>query len=96
MIDNHNMNRFLLVAGNDPRRLRVAAACLYSISQPISVWAGTEMGMSQQLDSTNRDLNYIRHATAWDNMDTETVAWFRQLGTLRTACFRFGVVIEPR
>lgn len=85
MIDNHNMNRFLLVAGNDPRRLRVAAACLYSISQPISVWAGTEMGMSQQLDSTNRDLNYIRHATAWDNMDTETVAWFRQLGTLRTA-----------
>lgn len=85
MIDNHNMNRFLLVAGNDQRRLRLAAACQYSMSQPLSVWAGTEMGMSQQRDSADSDLNDIRHATAWDAMNEETVAWFRKLGALRAA-----------
>jgi glycosidase len=83
MIDNQNMNRFLLVAGNDQRRLCVAAACQYSISQPISVWAGTEMGMTQAFDITGKDLNYIRYATAWDDMNEETVAWFRKLGALR-------------
>ncbi|MCC7207495.1 MAG: DUF3459 domain-containing protein [Anaerolineae bacterium] len=83
MVDNQNMNRLLFVAGNDQRRLRVAAACLYSISRPLSVWAGTEMGMSQTVDSAHTDLNYIREATAWDAMNADTVAWFRRLGALR-------------
>lgn len=85
MIDNHNMNRFLFVAGNDQRKLRLAAACQYSMSQPLSVWAGTEMGMSQRRDSAHSDLNDIRHATAWDAMNEDTVAWFRKLGALRAA-----------
>lgn len=82
MLDNQNMDRFLLVAGNDSRRLRLAAACLYSMSQPISVWAGTEMGMSQRESAVN-DLNHVRDATAWGAMDKETVAHFRVLGRLR-------------
>jgi glycosidase len=84
MIDNQNMDRFLLVAGNDQRRLRVAATCQYSISQPISVWAGTEMGMSQRRSAAT-DLNHVRDATAWDDMDEQTVAHFRALGALRAA-----------
>ena len=29
------------------------------------------------------DLNYIREATAWDDIDQETLTWFRKLGALR-------------
>lgn len=82
MLDNQNMDRFLLVAGGDRRRLHVAAACLYSMSRPLSVWAGTEMGMSQRRSATT-DLNHVRDATAWEDIDEETLAVFRRLGELR-------------
>lgn len=82
MLDNQNMDRFLLVAGNDQRKLRVAAACQYTMSQPISVWAGTEMGMSQRV-SASENLNFVRDVTAWDDIDEETSTWFRSLAELR-------------
>lgn len=84
MLDNQNMDRFLLVAGGDQRRLRVAAACQYSMSRPLSVWAGTEMGMSQRQSATT-NLNHVRDATAWEAMDEGTVEAFRRLGELRAA-----------
>lgn len=83
MIDNQNMDRFLSLAGNHRGRLRVAAACQYTLSQPLSVWAGTEMGMTQDV-SAGGDLNNIRHATAWgDEQDKSIVDWFRRLGAIR-------------
>lgn len=85
MLDNQNMDRFVLVADGDQRRLRVAAACQYTLSQPLSVWAGTERGMSQQLASATGGLDNVRDATAWDGGDAETMRWFARLGALRTA-----------
>lgn len=82
MLDNQNMDRFVLLAGGDRRRLRVAAACQYTLSQPVSVWAGTELGMGQRRSAAT-DLNNVRDATAWQDQDGETLAWFARLGALR-------------
>lgn len=82
MLDNQNMDRFLLVADGDQRKLRLAAACQYSMSRPLSVWAGTEMGMGQR-DPATHDLNSVRDVTAWDAQDARTTAMFRRLGALR-------------
>lgn len=83
MIDNQNMDRFLFVSNNDTRRLKIASACLYSMSRPISIWAGTEMGMTQKASAAKSDLNASRNATTWDNVDTEVLNWFKKLGKIR-------------
>lgn len=85
MIDNQNMDRFLVVAQGDQRRLRLAAACLYATSQPISMWAGTEMGMSQRKTIAEGNLNMVRDATAWNAVNGETQSYFRHLGELRAS-----------
>lgn len=91
MIDNQNMDRFLVVAKGDQRRLRLAAACLYSTSRPISVWAGTEMGMGQRQTVAEWNLHAVRDVTAWDSANLETQQWFRRLGELRAAHRALGL-----
>ncbi|MDI7278077.1 MAG: alpha-amylase family glycosyl hydrolase, partial [Anaerolineae bacterium] len=63
-IDNHDMNRFLFAAGGDRRRLRLAAACQFTLSQPPIVLYGTEVGLSQRADCRG-DLDVIREPMLW-------------------------------
>lgn len=82
-VDNHNMNRFLWMAGGDVRRLKVAAACQYSLSQPPSVYAGTEVGLSQERDCSET-LHPSRPAMVWDDrQDQGVLDWYRRLGRAR-------------
>ena len=84
-IDNQNMSRFLWVARGDARRLRLASACLYSLSQPVSVYSGTEVGLSQ-LTGCEESLHPSRLAMPWgEAQDQELLAWFRRLGQARHA-----------
>lgn len=52
-LDNHDMNRFLWVAGGELRRLKLAALCQFTLPHPPIVYYGTEVGLSQW-----RDLEY--------------------------------------
>ena len=47
-LDNHDMNRFLIAAGGDIRRLRLAAMVQFMLPGPPIVYYGTEVGLSQQ------------------------------------------------
>jgi len=49
-LDNHDMNRFLWAAGNDQRRLKLAALLQFSLSGPPVIYYGTEVGLSQKRD----------------------------------------------
>lgn len=49
-LDNHDMNRFLWAAGNDKRRLKLAALLQFCLPGAPVVYYGTEVGLSQQRD----------------------------------------------
>jgi len=46
-IDNHDMNRFLWMVGNDKDRLRLAAGLLFALGGSPVIYYGTEVGLSQ-------------------------------------------------
>lgn len=47
-LDNHDMNRFLIAAEGDRRRLQVAAMVQFLLPGPPIVYYGTEVGLSQE------------------------------------------------
>ena len=47
-LDNHDMNRFLIVAEGDLRRLKVAALTQFLLPGPPIIYYGTEIGLSQK------------------------------------------------
>jgi cyclomaltodextrinase / maltogenic alpha-amylase / neopullulanase len=49
-LDNHDMNRFLWVAHNDIRKLKLAALCQFTLIGPPVIYYGTEVGLSQHRD----------------------------------------------
>lgn len=84
-IDNHDMNRFLFIAGGDKRRLRLAAACQFTLSQPPIVLYGTEVGLSQKTDC-RADLDVVREPMLWgEAQDRSLLDYYRRLCALRHA-----------
>jgi cyclomaltodextrinase / maltogenic alpha-amylase / neopullulanase len=49
-LDNHDMNRFLWVAGGDLRKLKLAALCQFTLTGAPVIYYGTEVGLSQHND----------------------------------------------
>jgi cyclomaltodextrinase len=49
-LDNHDMNRFLFLAGGDVERLKLAALCLFTLPPTPVIYYGTEIGLSQAHD----------------------------------------------
>ncbi len=47
-LDNHDMDRFLFQVGNQKKRLCNAAQFQFSLPQPVIIYYGTEIGMTQQ------------------------------------------------
>lgn len=82
-LDNHDMNRFLWVAGNDKRRLELAALCQFTLEGPPVVYYGTEVGMSQVRDVRETSDREARLPMAWDAVDDSLVALYRDLIALR-------------
>jgi glycosidase len=100
-LDNHDMNRFLWVAGNDKRRLELAAFCQFTLEGPPVVYYGTEAGMSQLRDVRETSDREARSPMAWDDVDDSLVALYRDLSALRRRggdvwrAGREAVVVEP-
>jgi len=50
-LDNHDMNRFLFVAGDRVELLKLAALCQFTLEPVPAIYYGTEVGMSQRVDA---------------------------------------------
>jgi len=87
-LDNHDMNRFLWIAGGDVRRLKLAALCQFTLPHPPIIYYGTEVGVSQR-----RDVRYAdgsghpeesRLPMSWGiDQDRDLLAFYRDLVRLR-------------
>jgi glycosidase len=82
-LDNHDMNRFLWVAGNDKQRLRLAAGLLFAFGDAPILYYGTEVGLSQPR-SKGPWREEARHPMLWgEAQDQALLAYFKQLIALR-------------
>ena len=86
-LDNHDMDRFLLVAGNDPRKLKLAALCQFTLAGPPIVYNGTEVGVHQERlihEPDSQGMEECRQPMLWgEAQDTDLRAYFRRLLHLR-------------
>lgn len=85
-LDNHDMNRFLYECNNDKEKLKQAARIQYSINQPIIIYYGTEVGMTQDksidFSTPNSDLQ-ARQTMEWEEQDKELLDFYRELNKKR-------------
>lgn len=89
ILDNHDMNRFLFLAGDDTRRLKLGALVLYSLSgNPINYY-GTESGVTQELPTHHDNRGFFEEARQpmrWEaDADQDLADYFRRLLALRRA-----------
>jgi glycosidase len=78
-LDNHDMNRFLWVVGNDKDKLRLAATLLFGLGGSPILYYGTEVGLSQpRAKGPHRE--EARHPMLWGQaQDRDLLAFFRRL-----------------
>lgn len=89
-LDNHDMNRFLWMAGGDKRRLKLAALCQFSLPSVPIIYYGTEAGIEQSGDvrgpSGNAFHHHARTPMPWGAaQDQDLLAYYRRLADLRRA-----------
>jgi cyclomaltodextrinase / maltogenic alpha-amylase / neopullulanase len=87
-LDNHDMDRFLFLAGGDTRRLKLAALCMFTLEPTPSLYYGTEIGLSQLHDIANRTHGgdeQARRDMPWreQEWDHDLLRFFRALIRLR-------------
>jgi glycosidase len=89
-LDNHDMDRFLAVAGGDVERLKIAALCQFTLAPPPTIYYGTEIGMSQPALFASPDSlgdAEARRDMPWDESvwNADLLAFYRKLIALRRA-----------
>lgn len=80
-LDNHDLDRFLFIAGNDKEKLRQAAEVQFQQPGPPIIYYGTEVGMSQQTNEGRDDgLIHSRAPMIWGQaQDQDLLDFYRQL-----------------
>jgi len=92
LLDNHDMNRFLWMAGDDKRRLQLAATLLMTLPGTPVIYYGTEVGLTQRRDAVTENAE-ARLPMLWgDDQDRELHRFFQRLGRMRrgSAALRRG------
>ena len=92
LLDNHDMNRFLWMAGGDARRLKLAATLLMTLPGMPVIYYGTEVGLTQRHDGVTENAE-ARLPMLWgDDQDKDLLSFFQRLGRLRheSAALRRG------
>ncbi|MDX1662882.1 MAG: glycoside hydrolase family 13 protein [Candidatus Promineifilaceae bacterium] len=88
-LDNHDVNRFLWLAGGDVHKLKLAALCQFTQPGPPIVYYGTEAGLSQERDVVQERGNILEEARMpmiWgEDQDIELLAFYRDLIRFRRA-----------
>lgn len=83
LLDNHDMNRFLWMAGGDRRKLELAATLLMTLPGMPVIYYGTEVGLSQRWDAVIENAE-ARLPMLWGaDQDLDLYAFFQRLGRLR-------------
>ncbi|TMC81400.1 MAG: hypothetical protein E6J06_12920, partial [Chloroflexi bacterium] len=83
LLDNHDMNRFLWMAGGDKRRLKLAATLLMTLPGMPVIYYGTEVGLTQRHDGVTENAE-ARLPMLWGaDQDRDLLAHFQRLGRLR-------------
>ena len=92
LLDNHDMTRFLFLAGSDTRRLMLAATLLMTLPGIPVIYYGTEVGVSQRDDGSQENAE-ARLPMLWGtDQDAGLLTYFQRLGRLRheSAALRRG------
>jgi cyclomaltodextrinase / maltogenic alpha-amylase / neopullulanase len=92
LIDNHDMNRFLWMAGGRVERLKLASTLLMTLPGMPVIYYGTEVGLTQRHDGAAENAE-ARLPMLWGaDQDQDLLAHFRSLGRLRrgSAALRRG------
>ena len=86
-IDNHDMNRFFYLAGNDERTLKLTLLVLYSLPGPPIIYYGTKVPLSQhQSIHANGALGFdeARLAMPWEVIEKSPFPdYLRRLSEMR-------------
>lgn len=86
-LDNHDMDRFLLLAGGDKRKLKLAALCQFTLVGAPVIYNGSEVGVGQERsmhDPDSQGMEECRQPMLWgDEQDDELYAYFYYLIQLR-------------
>jgi glycosidase len=86
-LDNHDMNRFLWVAQNDIRKLKLAALCQFTLIGAPVIYYGTEVGLSQPNDVMQKGRaihEEARMPMLWgDDQNKELFEFYRALINIR-------------
>ncbi|MEZ4517354.1 MAG: alpha-amylase family glycosyl hydrolase [Chloroflexota bacterium] len=105
-LDNHDMDRFLHVAGGDKTRLKLAALCQFALEQPPVIYYGTEIGLEQARGMDESGFGgdvEVRRDMVWDSAawDYDLLAFYKSLIAGRAAypALRYGsrelVYLDP-
>ncbi len=80
-VDNHDMDRFLFIAGGDKDALRRAAAVQMRLPGPPIIYQGTEIGLQQRVSKeAGLGLEVNRVPMAWGaDQDRELLAFYQEL-----------------
>ncbi|MBU5690323.1 MAG: alpha-amylase family glycosyl hydrolase [Candidatus Aenigmatarchaeota archaeon] len=85
-IDNHDMNRFIFEVKNNKNIAKMAAVFQFIQSQPVIIYYGNEIGLSQAIDiaeiKENGDVQ-ARRAMMWDDVDKDMLDHYKRLCMLR-------------
>ena len=89
-LDNHDMDRFLYIAGQDIDRLKMAATVQFALSPTPVVYYGTEIGMTHHHSSHDRSAGgdaQVRQDMIWDSSqwDMDLLALYKELISVRRA-----------
>jgi glycosidase len=83
LLDNHDMNRFLWMAGGNVDRIKLAATLLLTLPGMPVIYYGTEVGLSQRFDGVIENAE-ARLPMLWGaDQNQELLAHFQALGCLR-------------
>ncbi len=83
LLDNHDMNRFLWMAGGNAERLKLAATLMMTLPGMPVIYYGTEVGLSQRFDGVSENAE-ARLPMLWGaDQNRDLLAYFQHLGRLR-------------
>jgi glycosidase len=83
VLDNHDMNRFLWMAGGNVDRMKLAATLLLTLPGMPVIYYGTEVGLSQRHDGAIEN-SEARLPMLWgDDQNQDLLMHFQQLGRMR-------------
>ena len=84
-LDNHDLDRFFFICGEDPKRLMLAGLVLFSLPQVPVLYYGSEIGLTQRRSiETGDGFDEARLPMDWNAVNTSPLpGYFKRLAKLR-------------